>query len=117
MHVIVALVLNALALLATAYIVPGFHVADFTSAVIAAVVLGLINTFIRPILDFVSAPVTVLTLGLFGFIINAAVLYLASLFVPGFTLDGFLPAVLGGIVLTFVATILVSLTKELKKAL
>lgn len=117
MNVLVAIVLNALALLATAYVVPGFHVDNFTSALITAVVLGIINAFIRPILAVVSAPITILTLGLFSFVINAVVLYLATLVVPGFRLDSITSAIIGGIVLAFAATIIASLAKEVKKAL
>lgn len=117
MNILVALVLNALALLATAYIVPGFHVASFVTALITALVLGFINAFIRPILAFVSLPITILTLGLFSFVINAVVLYLASLVVPGFKLDSIGTAIIGGIVLAVVATIIDSLAGGLKKAL
>lgn len=117
MNILIGLVLNALALLATAYIVPGFKVDSFTTAVIAAIVIGVINTFIRPVLSYLSAPITILTLGLFSFVINAAVLYLATYFVPGFMLDGFIPAIVGGIVMAVVATVLATLAKEVKKAI
>lgn len=117
MNILVVLVLNALALLATAYIVPGFHVASFVTALITALVLGFINAFIRPIIAFVSLPITILTLGLFSFVINAVVLYLASLVVPGFNLDSIGTAIIGGIVLAVVAAIIDSLAGGLKKAL
>lgn len=117
MNILISLVLNALALIATTYIVPGFHVDNFMTALIAGIVLGLINAFIRPILAFISAPITILTLGLFSFVINAVVLYLASLVVPGFKLDSIMSAIIGGVVLAFVATIIASLAKEVKKAL
>lgn len=117
MNILVALVLNALALIVTAYIVPGFHVDNFVTTLITGVVLGFINAFIRPILAIVSAPITILTLGLFSFVINAVILYLASLVVPGFRLDSIMSAILGGIVLAVVSTIIASLAKEVKKAL
>ena len=117
MNILVALVLNALALLATAYIVPGFHVDSFVTALITGVILGLINTFIRPILTIVSAPITILTLGLFSFVINAVALYLATLVVPGFKIDSITTAIIGGVVLAVVSTIIASLAKEVKKAL
>lgn len=117
MNILVAVVLNALALVATAYVVPGFHVSSFMTALIAGLVIGFINAFIRPILDFVSAPITVLTLGLFSFVVNAVVLYLASLVVPGFKLDSVMSAIIGGVVLAVVATIIASLAKGVKKAL
>lgn len=115
MQILAALVLNALALLATAYIVPGFKVDNFTTAVLAAIVLGVVNTFIKPVLSFVTAPLTVLTLGLFTFVVNAIVLFIVSYFVPGLTIAGWVPAILGAIVLSVVATILSSLFNDLSK--
>ena len=115
MQILLALALNALALLATAYVVPGFKVDTFTSALLAAVVIGVINTFVKPILSYLTKPINMLTLGLFSFVINAVVLYLATFFVPGFRLDGVVPAVLGAVVLAVVATVLSSLVKEVKR--
>jgi len=106
MGLLISLILNTLALIITAYIVPGFKVDSFTSAILAAVVLGLINTFIKPILLFLTLPLTVVTLGLFIFVVNAIVLRLTSLFVPGFLVDGWVPAILGAIVLSVASTIL-----------
>ncbi len=115
MQIILALVLNAAALLATAYIVPGFHVADFTAAILAAIVLGVVNTFIKPILSYITAPITVVTLGLFAFVINAVVLFIVAAVVKGLTIDGWVPAILGAIVLSVVSTILNSVLKDLGK--
>ena len=115
MQILLALALNALALLATAYVVPGLKVDTFTSALLAAVVIGVINTFVKPILSYLTKPINMLTLGLFSFVINAVVLYLATFFVPGFRLDGVVPAVLGAVVLAVVATVLSSLVKEVKR--
>ena len=115
LQIIVALVLNALALMATAYIVPGFHVTNFTTAVLAAIVLGVVNTFIKPVLALISLPITLITLGLFSFVINAVVLFMVSAVVPGLTLDGWVPAILGAIVLSIVGTILSTLLKDIAK--
>ncbi|MBI2019118.1 phage holin family protein [Candidatus Daviesbacteria bacterium] len=115
MHILIALIVNALALLGTAYIVPGFKVDTFTTAVLAAIVLGVVNTFIKPILSFISAPFTIVTLGLFAFVINAIVLFIVASVVPGFTLEGWVPAIIGAIVLAFVASILNSIYKDLGK--
>ena len=112
MQLIVALVLNAVALLATAYIVPGFSVDNFTTALLAAVVLGVVNTFIKPVLVLLTLPLTIITLGLFIFIVNAIVLRITTLFVPGFSVDGWLPAILGAIVLSIASTILSTLVKD-----
>ena len=115
MGLLLALVLNALALVVTAYIVPGFRVNDFVSAMLTAIVIGLINTFIKPILSFLTAPINMLTLGLFTFVVNAIVLYLASLVVPGFKIDGVLAAILGAVVLSVVAVVISTLVKEVKR--
>lgn len=115
MQILIALVLNALALLATAYIVPGFHVSNFTTAILAAIVLGVVNTFIKPIIGLITLPLTILTLGLFIFVINAIVLFIVSRVVTGLTIDGWVPAILGAIVLSVVSTILNTLFKDLGK--
>lgn len=115
MHILIALILNALALIGTAYIVPGFKVDTFTTAVLAAIVLGVVNTFIKPILSFISTPLTVVTLGLFAFVVNAVVLFIVAAVVPGFTLEGWTPAILGAIVLAIVSSILNSVFKDLGK--
>ncbi|MAG60072.1 hypothetical protein CMO96_04765 [Candidatus Woesebacteria bacterium] len=106
------LIANALALFATAWLIPGIDVADFPTALIAAAVLGLLNTFLRPLLSLLALPVTVVTLGLFSWIISAVVLWLTSLIVPGFVVDGFLQALVGGVVLAFIAALLHSLVKR-----
>lgn len=112
MGLLIALLLNTIALIITAYIVPGIHVASFVSALLAAIVLGVINTFIKPLLVFLTLPLTIITLGLFLFIVNAIVLRLTALFVSGFTVDGWLPAILGAIVLSIVSAILSMLVKD-----
>lgn len=113
MQIIVALILNALALLGTAYIVPGFKVDNFTTAILAAIVLGVVNTFIKPVLSFITAPLTVVTLGLFSFVVNAVVLFIVAAVVSGFTVDGWVPAILGAIVLSIVSTVLTTVFKDL----
>lgn len=115
MQILIALLLNAVALLVTANIVPGFKVESFTTAVLAAIVLGVVNTFIKPVLSFISTPLTIVTLGLFVFVINAVVLFIVAAVVPGVKIEGWLPAILGAIVLTIVSTILNSVFKDLGK--
>ncbi len=116
MRLLISLLLNTLALIITAYIVPGFQVADFQSALLAAIVLGVINTFIKPILVFLTFPLTIVTLGLFVFVVNAIVLFITSYFVAGLTINGWLPAILGAIVLSVVSTVLSMLAKGERKA-
>jgi putative membrane protein len=102
MRMIVNWLLSALALLIVAYIVPGFQVSGIFAALIAAVVIGLINATIGLFLKVVTFPLTVLTLGIFWFVVNAIVLKLATWFVPGFNIYGFFPAFLGAIVLSLI---------------
>lgn len=115
MQILIALVLNTVALLITAYIVPGFQVQNFTTALLAAIVLGVVNTFIKPILHFITAPLSLITLGLFAFVVNAVVLFIVASIVKGLTIDGWLPAILGGIVLSVVSTLLNAVLKDLGK--
>lgn len=115
MQIIIALILNAVALLATAYIVPGFKVENFTTALLAAIVLGVVNTFIKPVISFVTAPLNIVTLGLFTFVVNALMLFIVSALVKGVSIDGWLAAVLGAIVLSVVSTALNAVFKDLGK--
>lgn len=104
-------ILNGLALYIVANILPGIHLSDFGSALVAVLVIGLVNALIKPILFLLTLPVTVLTLGLFTFILNALMLMLASSITPGFKIDGFGTALIGSILLSLVTTILHSLVK------
>ena len=97
---------TAIALMITAYIVPGFVVSSFAAAAIAAVVLGLVNAIVKPILVLLTLPLTIVTLGLFLFVINALTIWLAGGLTPGFAVAGFLPALVGSIVLTLVTSVL-----------
>ena len=84
-------------------LVPGIHVGSAGSLVFAAIALGLINALVRPLIVLLTLPFTLLTLGLFLLVINAAMLQLADWFVSGFSVDGFLSAVLGSIVVSLVS--------------
>lgn len=95
---------TALSLMITAHIVPGFFVRSFIAAAIAAVILGLVNAIVKPILIILTLPLTILTLGLFLFVINALTIWLAGTLTPGFEVRGFIPALLGSIVLTLVTS-------------
>ncbi|MEO8835988.1 MAG: phage holin family protein [Caldimonas sp.] len=97
MKIVVRWLLLAAALLLVAQIYPGVIVASFGSALIAALVLGLLNTLLRPILVLLTLPVTVLTLGLFLFIINALMFYFAASLLRGFGVTGFGAALIGSL--------------------
>lgn len=89
MSILINLILSAIVILAAAYLLPGVHVLNFTTAIITALVLGLINAFIKPVLLIFTLPINILTLGLFTFVINALLILLAAGLVPGFKVDGF----------------------------
>ena len=98
--------LSAVSLLIVAYVVKGFEISGFGAALIAAVVVGLVNGTIGFFLKVVTFPLTILTLGLFWWVINALMLKLAAAIVPGFKINGFLPALLGALVLSVVHLLL-----------
>ena len=103
MGLLIRLVANALAILAAAYIVPGIEVAGGLSLLAAALVLGLVNAVVRPILLFLTLPFTLVTLGLFIFLLNAFCLWLTSWLVKGFEVHGFWAAVLGALIVSVVS--------------
>ncbi|MBS1985667.1 MAG: phage holin family protein [Bdellovibrionales bacterium] len=105
MNGIIHLVISALALTCTAYFVPGFKVQSFGYALLAALVIGLVNFLIRPVLILLTLPINILTLGLFTFVINALCLKLAANLIPGFDIDGFGTAFIGAIILSIIGTI------------
>ncbi|HIU92869.1 MAG: phage holin family protein [Candidatus Gastranaerophilaceae bacterium] len=90
----------ALALIFTAWVIPGIEVSSFLSAMFACVIIALINTFVKPVLQLVTLPINFLTVGLFSFVLNALLLMLAGWITPGLEVDGFLSALLGSIVLS-----------------
>jgi putative membrane protein len=98
-YLLVHWLLTALLLWLVSLIVPGVHLADVTAALLAALVLGIANTLVRPLLVLITLPITLLTLGLFLIVINALMLLLTSAIVRGFSVQGFGAAVLAGLVL------------------
>src|SRR3954469_25208374 len=115
MRILLVWLLNALALIAVAYLVPSIHVASFTSALIAALVLGLVNAVIKPILILLTLPVTVLTLGLWILVINALLFWFVGFFVRGFVVDGFLAGLIGSILFSIVSWVLAALVLRGRK--
>lgn len=106
MAILINWVLSALAIVAAAYILPGVHVQDFLTALVLAVVLGIINAIIKPILTLLTLPITIVTLGLFALVINALMILLATWIVPGFQVDNFLWALLFSVVLSLINAVL-----------
>ena len=107
--------LSALALLAVAYLYPGVRVDSFFAAAMAALVLGLVNAVIRPILVILTLPVTIITLGLFLFVINALLFWLVSEIVKGFTVHGFLAALVGSLLYSLITLAVSWLVSGAKK--
>jgi len=99
-------VINALVIMAVAYLLPGIHVASFWTALVLAVVLGILNLLIRPLIIVLTLPITILTLGLFLLVINALIVLLASIIVPGFKVDGFIWALLFSILVSLINLVL-----------
>jgi putative membrane protein len=117
MKIIVNWLLSALSLMIVAHVVRGFDVTGFTAALLAALVIGLVNATVGIFLKVVTFPLTLFSLGLFWFVINALMLKLASAFVPGFSIQGFLPAFFGAIVLSLVNLFLKILAGGVQKKL
>ena len=102
-------ILNAVALLAVAYILPGIAVASFGSALLAALVLGLLNTLVKPVLVLLTLPITVVTLGLFLVVLNALLFWFAGSVLKGFQVEGFWWAVLGALLYSLISCLLASI--------
>jgi putative membrane protein len=101
--IILHLAIVALGLWVSSRIVPGIVIKDFGTLVAAALLLGIVNALVRPILTLLTLPITILTLGLFLVVVNAAMIGLVSLFLKGFDVRGFIPAVLCWLVVTLVS--------------
>ena len=108
---IIRLLINAIALIVVAYLLPGVHVAGFGAALVAALILGIVNAIVRPVLVILTLPVVILTLGLFTLVINAITFYLVAHLGLGLTVDGFGSALVGALVLTIVSYLLSTLVR------
>ena len=106
MRILLVWLVNALALIAVAYLLPSITVSSFTSALIAALVLGLVNAIIRPVLVVLTLPVTIVTLGLFIFVINALLFWFVGSILDGFHVKGFGGALIGSILFSIVSWLL-----------
>ena len=108
---LIRLLITALAVILTSYLLPGVHVESFLSAIILSLLLALLNVTLKPILIIITIPVTFLTLGLFLLVINALMILLADAILPGFIVDGFWWAVAFSIVLWIINSILRNIVK------
>ncbi|HKV43887.1 MAG TPA: phage holin family protein [bacterium] len=112
MGFIVRWIINAIALYLTTLIVPGVRVADLGGAVVAALVLGIVNAVIRPVVLILTLPLTILTLGLFTLVVNAAMLYLVAGVTHRLQLASFWAALIGAIVLSVISAVLSRLVAD-----
>jgi putative membrane protein len=106
MRFLLRLLLNGIAVLCAAWLIPGLHVDTPATAIIAGIALGLVNAIVRPLLLLLTLPLTLLTLGLFIFVVNAICLALVAWLVPGFSISGVGSALIGAIVISLVSWLL-----------
>jgi putative membrane protein len=116
MKLIVRWLLLAGALLLVAYLYPGVTIASFTAALIAALVLGLLNTIVRPLLVLLTLPVTLITLGLFLFVINALMFWGAASILEGFAVSGFVAALIGSLIYSLCGMVIDVVVERLFRA-
>lgn len=112
MTLLLVWILNAVALLVVAYVLPGIVVASFGSALLAALVLGLINMLVKPVLILLTLPITVVTLGLFLLVLNALLFWMAGSMLKGFQVNGFWWAVGGAILYSLTSGFLSNLINQ-----
>ena len=106
MGIIIKILITAVAAFVAAYFLPGVEIADIKTTLIVAIVLALLNTFLKPILVWLTIPITIITLGLFLLIINAIIVKLADYFIDGFTVQGWLSAILFSLIVSVVSYVL-----------
>ncbi|OZA31125.1 MAG: hypothetical protein B7X93_00805 [Hydrogenophilales bacterium 17-61-9] len=109
MRLLLLWILNAVALLAVTYLLPSIQVSGFGTALLAALLLGFINTLVRPVLALLTLPITLLTLGIFYLVLNGLLFWLASALLPGFQVQGFVSAMIGAILYGVIAWVLSAL--------
>lgn len=112
MRLIVDILVRALILLLTTYLVPGFVIDSLASALLVVIVLGILNVLVKPILLLLTLPINILTLGLFTFVINALILYLAASFVPGFRVSSFGAALFAALVIAVLSGVFSAVFKS-----
>lgn len=112
MKTLIQILLTAIVVLVLGELLPGIHVAAFTTSIIVAAVLALLNLIVKPILVFLTLPATLITFGLFLLVINAVIILLADYLIGGFTVDGFWYALLFSVLLSLIQSILFSITEK-----
>jgi len=115
MNYILKIILSAVAVFLLANLLPGISIENYLVAILVAIVLGFLNTLVKPLLILFTIPLTILTLGLFLLVINAAIILLAGYFIDGFQVSGLLTALIFSILLSITQSILYKLLQEDKK--
>lgn len=111
MKILINILVSTAAVLVAGYLVPGVVIASFGTAIVVAIILGIVNAVVKPLLVLLTLPITVLTLGLFLFVINALMVLLVARIVPGFAVNGFLAALLFSILVSLVGSFLHGLNR------
>jgi putative membrane protein len=109
---VIRLIVSAFSVMVAAYLLPGVHVDGYFAAFVVAVVLGILNLVVKPVLHFFALPITLVTLGFFSLVINAVVVLLTDYFVAGFSVDGFWWALGFSVLLSLVSSFLGSLARD-----
>lgn len=112
MKLLIRLAVNVFALFVVEYLVPGFVLSDYRAAIAAAIVIGVINTFIKPLVQLIALPLSIFTLGIVALVINVLFLWGAAYIVPGFEIDTFTTALIASVVLSLVSWFLSKLAKD-----
>lgn len=114
MQLLIKIGLNSFALLIVSYLVPRFYFDDLWAILVTAVVIGVVNTFIKPVLQIIALPISIITFGITAFLINVVLLWGISFIVPGFEIESFMTAVISSIVLSLVTMFLNRLAEDKK---
>lgn len=109
LNLLVLWIVVAFAILAAAYILPGMKIKSFSIALVAALVMGIVNALIQPVVAFFAFPLTFITFGLFAWVINGLMLMLVAKLVPDFEVDGCLTAILGSVLISLISTLMMAI--------
>ena len=112
MGLLIKLIISALAVFAASYLLPGVDVESFTTAIIVALVLAVLNLLLKPLLIILTIPITILTLGLFLLVINAIIVLVCAELVDGFKVDGFIYALLFSLVISLITSLMEGIGKK-----
>ena len=103
MNIFLGLIVNIISLMVVSYLIPGFSFDDLRALLVAAVVIAVINAFIKPVLQLIALPLSIVTLGLFAFFVNVSLLWLAAEIVPGFHIQNFFTAAVASVVMALIS--------------